>query len=174
MFIFPRRLQCYHLFGCETHANRAITAQNWDYLVYLHNLAVHKDHLPHHRMTSQSALLLWHHLLTLWNVIHDDISGPCASLLILVPKRVGSVPLTHECVDFVQIAHFLKVLNLSESWKVELDSLFKDNGKGNWISIMVYSFSMINWNHWKSTHFHGSLSFSVSKDFWRITVELHI
>ena len=38
--------------------NRAITAQSWDYLVHLRNLAVHKDHLPHHRMTSQSALLL--------------------------------------------------------------------------------------------------------------------
>ena len=52
---FPRRQQCYHIYGCETHANRAITAQRWDYLVYLRDLAVHKDHLPHHRMTSQSA-----------------------------------------------------------------------------------------------------------------------
>ena len=50
-----RRQHCYHLFGCETHANRAITTPSWDYLVYLRNLAVHKDHLPHHRMTSQSA-----------------------------------------------------------------------------------------------------------------------
>ena len=56
--LFPRRQQCYHLFGYETHANRAITAQSWDYLVYLRDLAVHKDHLPHHMMTSQSALLL--------------------------------------------------------------------------------------------------------------------
>ena len=30
----------------------AITAQSWDYLVYLRDLAVHKDHLPHHRMSS--------------------------------------------------------------------------------------------------------------------------
>ena len=58
IFIFPRRQQSYHLFGRETHANRAITTQSWDYLVYLHDLAVHKDHLPHHRMMSQSALLL--------------------------------------------------------------------------------------------------------------------
>ena len=58
MFIFWRRQLWYHLFGCETLANRAITAQSWDYLVYLHNLTVHKDQLPQHRMTSQSALLL--------------------------------------------------------------------------------------------------------------------
>ena len=64
MFIFQRRQQWYHLFGCETHANRAITTQSWDYFVCLRNLAVHKDHLPHHRMTLQSALLLWLHLLT--------------------------------------------------------------------------------------------------------------
>ena len=54
-FNFLRRQQWYHLFGCETNTNRAITAQIWDYLVYLCDLAVHKDHLPHHRMTSQSA-----------------------------------------------------------------------------------------------------------------------
>ena len=54
--IFPRRQQWYHLFGCETHANRVITTQIWDYLVYPCNLAVHKDHLPHHKTTSQSAL----------------------------------------------------------------------------------------------------------------------
>ena len=35
MFIFPRRQQWYHLFGCETHANRAIKTRSWDYLVYL-------------------------------------------------------------------------------------------------------------------------------------------
>ena len=58
--IYPRRQQWYHLFGHETHANRSITAQSWDYLMYLCDLAVHKDHLglPHQRMTSQSALLL--------------------------------------------------------------------------------------------------------------------
>ena len=39
----------------ETHANRAFTTLSWDYLVYLPDLAVHKDQLPHHRMTSQSA-----------------------------------------------------------------------------------------------------------------------
>ena len=55
MFNFLRRQQCYHLSGCETCANRTITAQSWDYLVYLRNLAVHKVHLPHHRMTSQSV-----------------------------------------------------------------------------------------------------------------------
>ena len=58
MFISPRRQQRYYLFGCETHANRAMTAQSWDYLVNLRDLAVHKDHLPHHRMTSQAALQL--------------------------------------------------------------------------------------------------------------------
>ena len=58
LFIFPRRHQWYLLFGCETHANRAITAQIWDYLVYLYDLAVHKDHLPNNRIMSQSALLL--------------------------------------------------------------------------------------------------------------------
>ena len=55
MFIFPRRQQQDHLFGCETHANRAITTQSWDYLMYLHDLAVHTDQLPHHRKTSQPA-----------------------------------------------------------------------------------------------------------------------
>ena len=64
MFIFPRRQQCYHLFGCETHANRAITAQSLDYLVYLRNLAGHKD----------------------LKCLHDDISGPCVSQLILAPE----------------------------------------------------------------------------------------
>ena len=64
MFNFLRRQQWYHLFGCEAYANRAITAQSWDYLVYLRDLAVHKDHLPHHLMTSQSALEWWRHLLT--------------------------------------------------------------------------------------------------------------
>ena len=49
MFIFQRRQQWYHLFGCETYAKRAITAQNWDYLVYLCDLAVHKDRLPKKR-----------------------------------------------------------------------------------------------------------------------------
>ena len=76
---------------CETNANRAITTQSWEYLVHLLDLAGHKDHLPHHRMTSQSVLLLGHHLLTVGNVIkclHDDISGPCVSLLILVPERL--------------------------------------------------------------------------------------
>ena len=48
----------YHLFGCETHANIAITAQSWNYLVYLRDLSAHKDHLPDNRMTSQPALLL--------------------------------------------------------------------------------------------------------------------
>ena len=73
MFIFPRRQQCYHLFGCETHGNRAITAQSWDYLVYLRSLAVHKDHLPHQMMTSQSAFIMtssgyyWkHHKMFTW------------------------------------------------------------------------------------------------------------
>ena len=56
MFNFQRRQQRYHLFACETDANRAITAQSWDYLVYLRDLAVHKDRLPHHNKTSQSAL----------------------------------------------------------------------------------------------------------------------
>ena len=36
-------------------SNTAITTRSWDYLVYLHDLALHKDHLPHHRMASQSA-----------------------------------------------------------------------------------------------------------------------
>ena len=49
MFIFPRRQQWYDLFGCETHANRAITAQSLDYLVYLRDLAVNKDRLPQKR-----------------------------------------------------------------------------------------------------------------------------
>ena len=53
---FLRRQQWYHLLGYETYINRAITAQSWDYLVYLRDLAVHKDRLPHHKMTSQSAL----------------------------------------------------------------------------------------------------------------------
>ena len=100
MFNFPRRQQCYHLFGCETHANRPISAQSWDYLVYLRDLAVHMDHLPHHLMMSQSALqslLLWRHLLTVWNTIkclHDDISGPCVNLVILAPKQAWTVPLS--------------------------------------------------------------------------------
>ena len=42
----------------HVYANRAITVQSWDYFVYLRDLAVHKDHLPHHRLTSQTALLL--------------------------------------------------------------------------------------------------------------------
>ena len=50
--IFLRKQQWCHLFGCETHANRAITTHSCDYFVYLCNLAVHKYHLPHHRMTS--------------------------------------------------------------------------------------------------------------------------
>ena len=29
--------------------NRAITAQRWDFLVYLYKLAVHKDHLKVHK-----------------------------------------------------------------------------------------------------------------------------
>ena len=63
--------------------------------MYLCNLAVHKDHLPHHRMMSQSALLLLHCLLTVRNIIclHDDISGPRVSLLILAPELAGTVPL---------------------------------------------------------------------------------
>ena len=64
MFNFLRRQQWYHLFGCETTTNRAITAQNWDYLVYLRDLAVHKDSLPHHKTTSQLTLEWWRHLLT--------------------------------------------------------------------------------------------------------------
>ena len=56
LFNFRRRQQWYHLFGCETFTNRAITAQSWDYLVYLRDLAVQKDRLPHHKTTSQSAL----------------------------------------------------------------------------------------------------------------------
>ena len=55
MLIFPRKQQWDTLFGCETHAERAIITQSWDYLVYLRDLAVHMDHLPHHRMMSQSA-----------------------------------------------------------------------------------------------------------------------
>ena len=47
-----------HLFGCKNNAMGAITAQSWDYLVYLRNLAVHKDRLPHHKTTSQSDLEL--------------------------------------------------------------------------------------------------------------------
>ena len=52
--------------------------------MYLRDLAVHKDHLPHHRMTSQSAEQLCN---------YDDIGGPCVSLLILAPKLHGTVPL---------------------------------------------------------------------------------
>ena len=52
---YYNQLQCYHLFGSETHTNRAITAQSWDYLVYLRDLAVHKDRFPHLGMMSQSA-----------------------------------------------------------------------------------------------------------------------
>ena len=65
MLNFLRRQQWYHLFGCETNTNRAITAQSWDYLVCLRNLAMHKDRdrLPHHKTTSQSALEWWRHLL---------------------------------------------------------------------------------------------------------------
>ena len=66
--------------------------------MYLHNLAVHKDHLPHHRMMSQSALLLRHHLLTVGNIVkclHNDIDGPCVSLLILAPEQAGIVPLMY-------------------------------------------------------------------------------
>ena len=94
MFIFPRRQEFYHLFGSETLslANRAITALSWDHLVYLHDLAVHKDHLSYHRMTSQSAKQLWQ-LRRHLKCLHDDISGPCVSLLILVPKLRGTVPL---------------------------------------------------------------------------------
>ena len=64
MFIFPRRQLCYHLFGYERHTNRVIRAQSWDYLVYLRDLAVHKDHLPHHKKTLHPALEWWRHLLT--------------------------------------------------------------------------------------------------------------
>ena len=81
--------------NCEKHFNRAITTQSWGYLVYLRDLAVHKDHLPHHRMTSQSVLLLLCHLLIVGNVkecLHDDISGPCVSLVILAPELRGAVP----------------------------------------------------------------------------------
>ena len=49
LFNFLRKQQRYHLFGCETNSNRAITAQSWDYLVYLRDLAVHKDRLPQKR-----------------------------------------------------------------------------------------------------------------------------
>ena len=41
------------------HANRSITTQSWDYLVYLHDLAVHKDHLPHRRMISFYYDITW-------------------------------------------------------------------------------------------------------------------
>ena len=98
MLIFPRKQQWRHLFCCETNANKAIISQSWDYLVYPRDLAVHKDHLPYRRMTSQSALLLWCHLLTAGNIIkclHDDISGPCVILLILVPERAWTVPLNN-------------------------------------------------------------------------------
>ena len=95
MFIFPRRQQCYHLFGCETHANRAITTQSWDYLVYLRDLAVNKDRLPHHKKTSQSALEWWCHLLTV--KLHKMFTWwhqwSCVSLLILAPELRGTVPL---------------------------------------------------------------------------------
>ena len=102
MCIFPRRQQWYHLFGCEIYANRAITARSWDYFVYLRDLALHKDHLPHHRMTSQSALLLWRHLLTAGNIIKylHDISGPCVSLLILAPELGRTAPLN--CVNLLK------------------------------------------------------------------------
>ena len=95
MFNFLRRQQWYHLLRCEAHANRAITAQSWDYLVYLRDLTVYKDRLSHHRIKSQSALPLWRHLLTVGNImkcLHGDISvsGPCVSLLILAPERAGS------------------------------------------------------------------------------------
>ena len=52
---FSKTWQWYHLFGCRPNAKRAITTQSWDYLVYLRDLAVHKDHLPHHKKTSQWA-----------------------------------------------------------------------------------------------------------------------
>ena len=58
MFIFFRRQQCYNLFGCETLANRAITAQHCDYFVFL---AVHKDHLPHHQPWTPGIGVVSHH-----------------------------------------------------------------------------------------------------------------
>ena len=81
---------------CKIQAQRAITAWSWDHLVYLCDLAMHKDHLPHHKMMSQSVLLLWRHLPNIENIIkclHDDISGPCVNLLILAPELGGTVPL---------------------------------------------------------------------------------
>ena len=98
MFNFLRRQQWYHLFGCETNTNRAITAQSWDYVVYLRNLAVHKDHLSQRRMMLLSALLLRCHLSAVENIIKCfyDISGPCVSLLILAPEPAGAVPLNND------------------------------------------------------------------------------
>ena len=46
---FSEKTKMDHLFGCETNTNRAITAQSWDYLVYLRDMAVHKDRLPKKR-----------------------------------------------------------------------------------------------------------------------------
>ena len=49
-------------------------------------------------MMSQSALLLRHHLLTVGNIVkclHNDIDGPCVSLLILAPEQAGIVPLMY-------------------------------------------------------------------------------
>ena len=99
MLIFQRRQQWYHLFGCEvmcmlTELLQPKVGTIW--CICRRDLAVHKDHLPHHRMTSQSALLLWCHLLTVGNIIkclHDDISGPCVSLWIIVPEWAWTVPL---------------------------------------------------------------------------------
>ena len=91
MFSFPGRQQLCHLCECETHANRALTAQIWDYLRYPGNSAVHKDPLPYYRMTSKSALLLLHHLMAVGTsqiCLHDDISGTHVSLLILAPEQV--------------------------------------------------------------------------------------
>ena len=123
MFNFLRRQQWYHLFGCETNTNRAITAQSWDYLMYLRDLAVHKDHLSHHRMTSQSALLSWRHLLTVGNIIkclHDDISGPCVSLLILAPEQAGTVPLNQIWILFFLDQRQLRIRKVQINVKVKV------------------------------------------------------
>ena len=85
MFILLELKNWYHLFGIETHSNRAITTQSWDYLVYLRNLAMHKDHLPYHKMKSQSPYY-YDVFLKHQKCWHDNISGPCASLLILMPE----------------------------------------------------------------------------------------
>ena len=106
MFNFLRRQQWYHLFGCEKHANRAITTQSWAYLAYLRDLAVRKDYLPHHRMVSQSAKQLCNYDSHL-KCLHDDTSGPCVSLLILAPELGGTVPLICALAWWSEVGHLL-------------------------------------------------------------------